>query len=1109
MPLSTPARRLTTERRTPRRTLTAAIAAPVLALTLAAPGAQATPVWNGAGETPSSPVADGGSRPTTFDRQTLPPGDGWASLDGGTTGGADAASDDVIEVRTRDELVAAVQGDHPKIVRVVGDIDANTAADGSALTCTDYARDGYTLRGYLDAFDPAHWNGPASGPLEDARKASYAAQGEQIRVRIGANTTLIGAGDVQLSGFVVEVANVDNVIVRNLRISDAYDCFPGWNGGTWKTEWDNLVVSGSTHVWLDHLSLDDGKTVDTEQPEYFGEPFLRHDGLLDVVRGADLVTISWSELRGHDKSMLFGNGDDRTTDRGKLRVTMHHNELIDLVQRGPRVRFGQVHVYDNVYRVTDPARYGYSWGVGVESSIKARENTFELADGVDAGRIIGDAGGTGIDVEGTWVNGAEVDVLAAYNATNPEAPLTGEVAGAAGPHGVIQPAEVAVPAVARGAGSGKLDRWQDPTDPAVAGAALLRRIGAPRTATADGPAWSPVATGFAGTATADQPRGTTGGTGGRTVIASDPAELAAFAAMPEPLTILVDGSLQVEPYGSVIKVAGDKTIAGVGPQAELVGGGLFLDRVENVIVRNLTFRDSYVAGDWDGKFADNNNDGIRIDTSSHVWIDHSEFARLGDGLVDVRKDSTAVTLSWNVFRDHNKAVGVGWTPNVVTTLTMHHNWFSNTYQRNASIDNVAAGHLYNNFLQGQAQYGTMSRGASRLVVEHSAYAHGEDAIVAKDPESRVHSRANRFDSIRGRKDNTGPTFDPATYYAYTADPTDDVVEIVTAGAGPLATDKAIGSQVTVALDGTGDFASIGAAVGAAWRSDHPIEIVVEPGTYREVVRVWPGAEGLTIRGATGDPEDVVLTYDLASGQPKFYGGVFGGTGAATLAILANDVTVQDITVANGYDEAANGGSQAQALRTVGDRIVLDGVRLIGNQDTFLAETPAKGTISRVYVTDSYVEGDVDFIYARATMVLEDSEIHSVDRGAAVNGYVAAPATAQGTNGFLFTGCRFTSDAAAGTVFLGRPWHPSSDPSVEPSVVVRDSWLGAHVRTPAWSDMGGWPWQEDFLREYRNTGPGAAPAGEEAEGRPQLTDDEAVQHTREVYLTGSDGWTPWA
>ncbi|WP_277209410.1 pectinesterase family protein [Isoptericola croceus] len=1083
------------------------MAAPLLALSLAAPAASAS--GHGTADTIApAPAAGGGTAPSSvpLERQVLPPGDGWASLDGGTTGGADAAPEDVIDVRTRDELVAAVQGDHPKIVRVVGDIDANTAADGSPLTCEDYARDGYTLEGYLDAFDPAHWDGPASGPLEVARKASSAAQGQQIRVRLGSNTTLIGAGDVTLSGFVVEVGDVDNVIVRNLRISDAYDCFPVWDGGTWKTEWDNLVVSGGTHVWLDHLTLDDGETVDTEQPEYFGERFLRHDGLLDVVRGADLVTISWSRLVGHDKSMLFGNGDDRTSDRGKLRVTMHHNELVDLVQRAPRVRFGQVHVYDNVYRVTDPARYGYSWGVGVESSITARENTFELADGVDPSRIIHDWGGTGIDIDGTWVNGAEVDVLAAYNTAHPDRPLAEDVAGEAGPHGVIQPAAVAAPAVAEGAGSGKLEHWQDPTDPAVAGAALLRSIKAPRTTTADGPVWSPVATGFASTTTEQRPQGTTGGAGGRTVTASDAAALARYAAADEPLTILVEGTLRIEPLGSMIKVAGDKTIAGVGPRAAIEGGGLFLDRVENVIVRNLTFRDSYVPGDWDGK--DNDHDGIRIDTSSHVWIDHNEFTRLGDGLVDVRKDSTAVTLSWNVFRDHNKAIGVGWTPNVVTTLTMHHNWFSNIYQRNGSIDNVAAGHLYNNLVEGHGQYGTMSRGASQLVVEHSVYRHGEDAIVAKDPESRVHSRDNRFDSVRGRKDNTGPTFDPAAYYAYAPDPTAEVTALVTAQAGPRGKTEKVGKRVTVALDGTGDYASISAAVGAAWRADHPVEIVVEPGAYREVVRVWPGTEGLTIRGSTGNPEDVVLTYDLAAGQEKFYGGVFGATGAATLAILADDVTVQDITVENAYDEAANGASQAQALRTVGDRIVLDGVRLLGNQDTYLAETPALGVVSRVYVSDSYIEGDVDFIYARATVVLEDSQIHSLDRGMAVNGYVAAPATAPGTNGFLFTDCRFTSDAAAGTVFLGRPWHPSSNPDVEPSVVVRDSWLDEHVRTPAWSDMGGWPWQEDFLREHSNTGPGAAPAGEEVEGRPQLTDEEAAVHTREAYLTGDDGWTPW-
>src|SRR5699024_11817121 len=93
--------------------------------------------------------------------------------------------------------------------------------------------------------------------------------------------------------------------------------------------------------------------------------------------------------------------------------------------------------------------------------------------------------------------------------------------------------------------------------------------------------------------------------------------------------------------------------------------------------------------------------------------------------------------------------------------------------------------------------------------------------------------------------------------------------------------------VRVALDGTGGYGSSSAAVGAATRADDPVTIGVAPGTCREVVRVWPGADNLTIRGESGDAEDVVLTYDLAAGQEKFYGGTFGHTGSPVVSCLAH------------------------------------------------------------------------------------------------------------------------------------------------------------------------------------------------------------------------------
>ena len=52
--------------------------------------------------------------------------------------------------------------------------------------------------------------------------------------------------------------------------------------------------------------------------------------------------------------MLIG-GSDTVTDRngfGYLSVTVHHNQFINVGQRTPRVRFGKVHVYNNVIRGT-------------------------------------------------------------------------------------------------------------------------------------------------------------------------------------------------------------------------------------------------------------------------------------------------------------------------------------------------------------------------------------------------------------------------------------------------------------------------------------------------------------------------------------------------------------------------------------------------------------------------------------------------------------------------------------------------------------------------------------------------------------------------------------
>lgn len=384
-------------------------------------------------------AAEGAHRPTDPARAALPAGDGWGALGKGVTGGSAADRAHVHTVTTRAELAEALEkgGDTPKIIRVRGTIDANTDSQGNRLTCDDYVTDGYTLDGYLEAYDPATWGRVMpSGPMEDARLASAAKQAERVVLPVGSNTTIIGAGrDARILGGSLDVRDAHNVIIRNLTFEDAYDCFPQWDGtneGEWNSEYDNVVLSGSTHVWVDHNTFTDGRRPDSGQPSYFGALYQQHDGLLDIVRGADLTTVSWNVFTRHGKSILIGNSDKAAaTDRGKLRTTFHHNLFEDVGERAPRVRFGQVDVYNNHYSHRPGAsyHYGYSWGIGHEAALVAEHNAFTLPAGTDpAATIRRWSPGTSMTESNNHVNGRRTDLLTAYNSAHPDAPV-GDDAG--------------------------------------------------------------------------------------------------------------------------------------------------------------------------------------------------------------------------------------------------------------------------------------------------------------------------------------------------------------------------------------------------------------------------------------------------------------------------------------------------------------------------------------------------------------------------------------------------------------------------------------------------------------------------------------------------------
>nr|MDT0658596.1 RICIN domain-containing protein [Micromonospora sp. DSM 115978] len=287
--------------------------------------------------------------------------------------------------------------------------------------------------------------------------------------------------------------------------------------------------------------------------------------------------------------------------------------------------------------------------------------------------------------------------------------------------------------------------------------------------------------GFAGAA------GTTGGAGGQTVTVTNQAQLNQYVTASAPYVIRVANAITISPKGTELRVASNKTIVGVGTSGHIVGGGFFLGvGVSNVIIRNLTIRDTLMPDDDPGDDA-YDYDAIQLDTANRIWIDHNRLTRMNDGLLDSRKDTTNITVSWNHFADQNKTFGIGWTENVTARMTIHHNWFQNTRTRNPSADNLAYAHFYNNYLQNCASYGNYVRGLTKAVIENSYFDSVRNPFYVEAGEL-VH-RGNilvNSPTDSGKVTSKGSAFNPGSFYAYTLHPAANVPAMLRQYAGPQA-----------------------------------------------------------------------------------------------------------------------------------------------------------------------------------------------------------------------------------------------------------------------------------------------------------------------------------
>lgn len=235
---------------------------------------------------------------------------------------------------------------------------------------------------------------------------------------------------------------------------------------------------------------------------------------------------------------------------------------------------------------------------------------------------------------------------------------------------------------------------------------------------------------------------TIGGTGGKITIIENLAQLINWGASREDNssaeTILIRGKIEATETTVIsIKRGGNISILGDSDFgegfAELKNISLNIRQYSNVIIRNLKMHEVFYP-----------EDDLTIDECHHVWIDHCEFfSKIGpgigvdtyDGLLDIKKGSHNVTVSWCWFHDHMKTVLIGHSDNngeqdVNLEVTFRNNRFSNTDGRNPSL-RFGKVHFYNNYLENITDYGFAVRNGAHAKLENNHF-HSVNVPVATD-----------------------------------------------------------------------------------------------------------------------------------------------------------------------------------------------------------------------------------------------------------------------------------------------------------------------------------------------------------------------------------------
>ena len=269
-------------------------------------------------------------------------------------------------------------------------------------------------------------------------------------------------------------------------------------------------------------------------------------------------------------------------------------------------------------------------------------------------------------------------------------------------------------------------------------------------------------------------------------------------------------------------------------------------------------------------------------------------------------------------------------------------------------------------------------------------------------------------------------------------------------------------NITVALDGSGDFIKIQDAINAApSNNDHTFIIYLKRGFYCTEKLIVP-FEKRNITFIGENREETVISYHIyncpngpdgrcpAEDVAQWRGDLIRTS--ATLTIQGDGFKAENLTIEN----TAGPVGQAQAISVQADKVVFLNCDIKGYQDTIYLMSARKR------------------LFHECKLTYRENNPRPGDDGEPVR--------------------------------FGRPWHEF------PKVAWLYCEMAGMIHPEGWGDT----WHMDYadksdclhLYEYKNSGPGAEMSGRAKwTGLRSITDKEALEYTVVKVLGGSDGWNP--